>query len=127
MHQQQLNEAHRRIAGEDGWGAFSSEATAKQNYEAALKQFHDAEALCAAFAGPRGAETLATLKAKFYDPPTWPAYLTNGEDQRAYGYIREGQKSVIDQILRAQQVVLLGPPPKPAEPESTTNKETVTP
>ncbi len=113
MNQNDLNAAHKLLSGSEGWGALSGENAEKQNYEAALQQYHHAERICAAFNGGAGADCLAALTEQFFDRPTWPVQVTHGADQQAYGYIREGQKSVITAIRNAQALVKKGPPAQP--------------
>jgi hypothetical protein len=112
-----MNESHKLIAGteaavKEGWAAFDQGATDKQRYEAAMQQFDFAERVAKAFNGA-GADALMALSEQFEKKPTWPPSLTNGEDQRAYGYIREGQKSVVTFIRNCQALVMKGPPAKP--------------
>lgn len=115
---QNMTEADKLIAGQrpEGWQGLSQEATDKQNAESAQKRFEDAARFCKAFNTPEGADCLLALTERFLHPPTWPPSVTHQQDQMAFGYIREGQKSVIQLILNAQQIVRN--PPQPTKKES---------
>jgi hypothetical protein len=107
-----LTEAQKLISGVEGWGGLSDEHTDKQKYEADLQRFEHAQRIAGAFGGATGANALAALVEQFVDPPTWPLQVTNSTDQQAFGYIREGQKSVITAIRNAIKISAT-PPTKP--------------
>ncbi len=103
---QNLTEADKLIAGSrEGWGALSPEATEKQRSEAIRKQYDQALGFARAFMTPEGAECLQNLRDRFKEPPTWPPSVTHQQDQLAFGYIREGQKSVIQLIENALEII----------------------
>lgn len=101
-----LTEANKLIAGSrEGWDTLSPEATEKQRAEAAQKQYEQALTFGRAFLTPEGAACLQALRERFKEPPTWPPSVTHQQDQMAFGYIREGQKSVIKLIENALEII----------------------
>ena len=110
-----LEEANRLI--QQGWGSIDPKTTAIQQHKQASEQFEFALSVAAAFSTPKGKVALVQLRERFERPPTWTPHVTNISDTTAYGFIREGQKSVITFIENAIKLAEKGPPEKPAAQE----------
>ena len=108
-----LEQAHKLIT--EGWGALGGAETAKQQHQQAVERYEFAQAVAAAFVG-KGKLGLQNLRTQFYDPPTWTPHVTNIDDTTAYGFIREGQKSVIQFIENCIKIAAEGPPKAPEQP-----------
>jgi hypothetical protein len=109
-----LKEAHKILS--EGWGAIDGGTTSEQKHKQAMEQFEFCQAVASAFTG-KGKGALHRLRERFYDPPTWTPNVTNINDTTAYGFIREGQKSVITFIQNCIAAAEKGPPQPPEKPK----------
>jgi hypothetical protein len=111
---QNLNEANKLIAGErgEGWGGLDGTDKDKQQAEQAQLQFQFALRVARVFMTPEGADALEALREQHLYPPTWPPSVTHQQDQLAFGYIREGQKSVVTMIENCIKIAK-NPPQQP--------------
>lgn len=111
-----MEQVNSLLDGGAGFNPMDSAEAQKTQQQQAERQYHDACQVGAPFKTPAGKKLLAKLKQAFLDPATWVAGVTNYDDACSYGFAREGQKSVVQYILKCIEVMENGPP-------TTTEKE----
>lgn len=95
-----------------GWGGLEEKPpNAEEEEQRAFARYEAAHAIAAPFMTPAGRQSLAKLKDMTTDKPSWPAEGRGGfYDTAMYGFVREGQNSVIRHIENMIAIAQAGPP-----------------
>jgi len=111
-----MEAVHKLLAGgfsENGWAGLESGDTRtneERQQEMAQTRYDNAQIVAGPFASAAGRKSLAKLKAMTIEQPGWNAENKDFHSAAAYGFVREGQNSIVRYIEDCLRILEEGPP-----------------